>query len=225
MIGILGAMDIEIEGLRTAAPLREEKIGGHIFYTGKIGSSDVAVAKCGIGKVNAAMCCQLMISRFSPELVINTGVAGSLCGSLAIGDIVIADNVCQHDFDTTALGDEPGLLPGLDLVKIPADADAAARLCEIAASLGINYAAATVASGDCFVADAEKKRRIVDVFGAAACEMEGGAIGQVCRANGTPFAVLRALSDSANEGSCEDYPAFCRLAADRSVKILLEFLK
>ena len=76
MIGILGAMDIEIEGLRTAAPLREEKIGGHIFYTGKIGSSDVAVAKCGIGKVNAAMCCQLMISRFSPELVINTRVSG-----------------------------------------------------------------------------------------------------------------------------------------------------
>ena len=133
--------------------------------------------------------------------------------------------MCQHDFDPTALGDEPGLLPGLDLVKIPADADAAARLCEIAARLGINYAAATVASGDCFVADAEKKRRIVDVFGAAACEMEGGAIGQVCRANGTPFAVLRALSDSADEGSCEDYPAFCRLAADRSVKILLEFLK
>lgn len=225
MIGILGAMDIEIEGLRKAAPLCEKKIGGQTFYVGKIGSSEVAVAKCGIGKVNAAMGCRVMLSAFSPSLVINTGVAGSLSPTLAIGDIVIADSVCQHDFDTTALGEEPGLLPGINIVKIPADQSAVKKLCAITARLGINHTAATIASGDCFVADPEKKKRIVDIFGAAACEMEGGAIGQVCYTNGTPFAVLRALSDSADQGSCEDYPAFCRLAADRSVEILLEFLK
>lgn len=225
MIGILGAMDIEIEGLRSAADLCEKHIGAYTFYTGKIGGSEVAVAKCGIGKVNAAMGCQVLISEFAPELVINTGVAGSLAPSLAIGDIVIAESVCQHDFDTTALGEEPGLLPGLNTVQIPSDKKAAARLCDIAEKFGIKHLLAPIASGDCFVADAAKKRFIVDTFGAAAAEMEGGAIGQVCAVNNVPFAVLRALSDSADEGACDDYPSFCRLAAERSVKILLEFLK
>lgn len=226
MFGIIGAMDIEVEGLRAVAEdVREERIGGITFTTGKIHGKSVAIAKCGIGKVNAAMCAQTMILTYKPSLVINTGVAGSLTNGLSIGDIVIAEDVCQHDFDTTPVGDPLGLIPEVNLVKIPADEKAGKALAATVAGCGIRYKTGTIASGDVFVASSEKKDFIVSEFGALACEMEGASIGQVCAINETPFAVLRALSDSADEGSCEDYPAFCRLAADRSIKVLCEFIK
>lgn len=226
MIGILGAMDIEVDGLKVlATDVTEEIVSGKTFILGKIHGRDVVIAKCGIGKVNAALGAEAMILKYSPELVINTGVAGSLTRDLSIGDIVIADNVCQHDFDTSPLGDPIGLIPEVNLIKIPADNDAVCKLEGVISKLGLKSLTGTVASGDAFIASSEKKDFIVSTFNALACEMEGASIGQVCAVNGVPFAVLRALSDSADEGSCSDYPAFCKVAAENSINVISEFIK
>lgn len=226
MLGILGAMDIEVDGLKAmTTDAAECVISGRKYIKGKIHGKDVVIAKCGIGKVNAALSAEAMILEFAPDLIINTGVAGSLTGELSIGDIVIADSVCQHDFDTSALGDPIGLIPEINLIKIPADATACKKLENVISALGLKSMTGIIASGDSFVASSNKKNFIVSEFGALACEMEGASIGQVCAVNGTPFAVLRALSDSANEGSCSDYPAFCRLAAENSVNVISEFIK
>lgn len=226
MLGIIGAMDIEVEGLKKAATdVSEQVISGITFTSCKIHGKEAVIAKCGIGKVNAALCTEAMIITYNPDLIINTGVAGSLTAALAIGDIVIATDLCQHDFDTSPVGDPLGLIPEVNKIKIPADISAAERLEDVISSLGINYQKGTIASGDIFVASKEKKDFIVSEFGAAACEMEGASIGQVCTLNNTPFAVLRALSDSADEGSCDDYPAFCKMAAERSIQVITEFIK
>ncbi len=226
MIGIIGAMDIEVDGLKAAATeISEQIISGVTFTRCKLLGCDAVIAKCGIGKVNAALCTEAMIITYKPDIIINTGVAGSLSAQLAIGDIVIATDVCQHDFDTSPVGDPLGLIPEVNKIKIPADKSAVDKLSKVISTLGINYLRGTVASGDQFVASKAQKDFIVSEFGAVACEMEGASIGQVCSLNNTPFAVLRALSDSADEGSCEDYPAFCALAAERSIMVISEFIK
>lgn len=226
MLGILGAMDIEVDGLKAmATDVTEEIISGKTFVLGKIHGKDVVISKCGIGKVNAALGAEAMILKYNPDLIINTGVAGSLTRDLLIGDIVIADSVCQHDFDTSPLGDPIGLIPEVNLVKIPADKTALEKLSAVITKLGLKFKTGPVASGDAFIASSEKKDFIVSTFGALACEMEGASIGQVCAVNNTPFAVLRALSDSADEGSCEDYPTFCKIAAQNSINVISEFIK
>ncbi|MEE0944820.1 MAG: 5'-methylthioadenosine/adenosylhomocysteine nucleosidase [Clostridia bacterium] len=226
MLGILGAMDIEVDGLKAmATDVKEEIISGKTYISCKIHGKDVVISKCGIGKVNAALGAEAMILKYNPDLIINTGVAGSLTRELSIGDIVIADSVCQHDFDTSPLGDPIGLIPEVNLIKIPADITAAIKLGDVITKLGLKSKTGTVASGDAFIASSDKKKFIVSTFDALACEMEGASIGQVCRVNSVPFAVLRALSDSADEGSCEDYPTFCKLAAQNSIKVISEFIR
>ncbi len=226
MIGIIGAMDIEIDGLKSLITNKtEEIISGITFSYGKISGRDVVVAKSDTGKVNAALCAEAMILKFSPEVIVNTGVAGCLAKGLSIGEIVIADEVCQYDFDTSPLGDPVGLLPGVNLIKIPCDNKAIRTLQAAGERLGIKNQTGVIASGDRFVADTALKDFIISSFSALACEMEGASIGQICYLNNIPFAVLRALSDSADEGSCEDYPSFCRYAADCSIKVMADFIK
>ena len=183
-------------------------------------------AVCGIGKVNAAMCAQTMILHYAPDRIINTGVAGSLSPELGVGDVVIASDVVQHDLDTTAFGDPPGLIPGLNTVRMHCSDKLRSNYLRNAADkvlggTGAKAVEGVIASGDQFVADPEKKKRIVDTFGAAACEMEGGAVGQVCAANGIPFAVIRTMSDSADGGAADDYPAFAKKSAGISAKIVI----
>ncbi len=226
MIGILGAMDIEVDGLiATATDIKKKTVSGITFYECKIHGKDVVIAKCGIGKVNSALSCEAMILNFNPSLIINTGVAGSLSKTLKIGDIVLSSDVCQHDFDTSPLGDPIGLLPGVNMVKIPASKSALDGFIQAAKNLGLNHDTGTVASGDQFISSKEQKDFIVDNFGAIACEMEGGSIGQVCKQNETPFLVIRALSDSADEGAVGDYPTFAKKAAENSINLMLEYLK
>ena len=226
MIGILGAMDIEVDGLiKAATDIKKKVISGITFYECKIHGKQVVIAKCGIGKVNSAMSCEAMILAFNPSLIINTGVAGSLSKNLKIGDIVVSSDVCQHDFDTSPVGDPIGLLPGINMVKIPADNKAIEDFLKVSKKLGLNAESGLVASGDQFISSKEQKDFIVNNFSAIACEMEGGSIGQVCCQNGTPFLVLRALSDSADEGAVEDYPTFAKKAAENSINMILEYLK
>lgn len=224
MLGIIGAMDIEVEGLkRLLQDVREEKISNVNFVRGTLNGRDVVVAKCGIGKVFASICAEAMIMAYKPQAIVNIGVAGGLDNSLGIGDIVVADGVVQHDMDTTPLGEPRGYLSEIGLTKIPADEKIYKPLAEIAEKIGINCILGTIASGDVFVSNQEKKQFICDNFGAVACEMEGAAIGQVCYVNKVPFGVLRAISDGANDGASMDFPTFCKMAAENSIKIIKEF--
>ena len=225
MIGIIGAMDIEVEKIKGfLTDVREEKISGVNFVSGKFSGKDVVVAKCGVGKVFAGLCAEAMILKYSPELIINVGVAGCLDSTLKIGDIVIADSVCQHDMDTSPLGDPVGMLSDINIIKISADKKAYELFAECAKELSLPYSIGTIASGDQFVSSAEKKQFIIDNFGAKSCEMEGGAIGHVCFVNDVPFAVLRAMSDGADDGAKMDFPTFAKMAAENSTQVIKAFL-
>lgn len=226
MIGIIGAMGIEVRAL---ADLLEDKksetISGVEYMSGKIYGKDVVLAVCGIGKVFAAICAQTMILKYNPDVIINTGVAGTLSDKLSIGDIAIADSVVQHDMDTSPLGDPAGLLSGINIVKIPADKKTCEKIELCVKEIGTNYEIGTIASGDQFLASKEVKERIVGNFGAIAGEMEGGAIGHVCYVNNKPFCVLRAISDCADGSGAENYMEFLGKAAENATMIMAKFIK
>lgn len=225
MIGIIGAMDIEIDGLKAQMTEADTRvISGIEFTRGRLNGSEVVTAVCGIGKVFAALCTQTMILNYSPDCIINTGVGGSLTTELNIGSIAIADGAVEHDMDTTALGDEPGFINGLGLVKLPADPKLTQRLCKAAEALNIPYLTGTIASGDQFVSTVEAKIGIAERFGAITCEMEGAAIGHVCYVNNVPFSIVRAISDSLTDGSGMEYEKFKVLAAEMSNKLVMEVL-
>ncbi|MCI6375713.1 MAG: 5'-methylthioadenosine/adenosylhomocysteine nucleosidase [Clostridiales bacterium] len=226
MIGIIAAMNVEMESLRSHIenPV-SETIGGVTYVSGRLEGRDVVTAVCGVGKVFAALCAQAMILRYQPECIINTGVAGTLTDRLSVGDVAVSTGVVQHDMDTTPIGDPLGLISGINKVVLPADGALTVKLSACASALGIKTLPGIIASGDQFVASAERKAFIVDHFRAVACEMEGAAVGQACTVNGVPFCVLRAISDSADGSSHMDYPAFARLAAEQSVRLLLAFLR
>lgn len=224
LIGIIGAMDIEVDGIVSSmSEVEIKKISGITFYSGKIGGARAVVAKCGIGKVFAALCAQTMILTYHPDVIINSGVAGSLGGGVGVLDVVIAKSVVQHDMDTSAIGDPYGLISGINVIYIDADKDAAVSLENACNSLKYKSCQGIIASGDKFIAQDSDKAVIKERFGALACEMEGAAIGQVCYVNNTKFAILRAISDG--EGAEMDYMTFAPLAAKQSIEIIKKFVE
>lgn len=228
MIGIIGAMRIEVETIRGWMTEKQtEIIGGMEFVSGLLHGRQVVTAVCGIGKVSAAMCAQAMIMKFAPECIINTGVAGSLSPEVRIGDIAVATQLVQHDVDATPLGDAPGYLTGPDCVYLPTDPAVTAKLEAAAAAIpGVRCVRGTIASGDQFIADAAKKQRITETFdNVVACEMEGASIAQVCVCNGVPFSVVRAASDCADGSGHMDYAEFLPVAADRAAQMIDGFVK
>ena len=224
MIGIIGAMDIEVEGLISAMSDKEErKISGIVFHSGKIGGKECVVAKCGVGKVNAAVCTQTMILEYKPKCIINTGIGGAASFETKIGDVVIATAVVQHDMDTTALGDAPAMLflHNGEYDKIPCDKALSEKIISacIEPKLGI------AATGDRFIAGNDERIKLNSSFGAVVCEMEGGSIGQVCFINDVPFTILRSISDSmSDEDDSVEYMTFCKSSAEKSVAVLKKFL-
>lgn len=225
-IGIIGAMQPEVEAIIAAlTDAKKETVSGIDFYTGLLGGKRVAVAKCGIGKVFAAMCAQTMILKYSPDLIVNTGVGGALASGISTGDIVIADTLCQHDMDTSAIGDLKGLVSGINVIYFESDKRASEILLDSAKELGLNARLGRIASGDKFIASKEDKERIISDFSADACEMEGCAIAQTAFVNNTPFAVVRAISDSADGEATMDYPTFLGIASANSTKLTLALIK
>lgn len=225
-IGIIGAMDDEVRGLVSRLDgRREEIINGIKFYTGTLFGKDVVVAKCGVGKVFASMCATAMIMRYSPCLIVNTGVGGALSSELSCTDIVIATKLVQHDMDTSPLGDPVGLVSGINKVYFDADEHAAAVLMNAAIKLSLPAKRGVIASGDQFVADKATKDRIVTTFGADVCEMEGAAIAQVAYVSGTPFAVVRSISDGADGNSPMDFPTFLSIAVKSSESLTLALVE
>lgn len=225
-IGVIGAMPAEVEELISRLDSRTcEKISGIEFYAGTMFGKRVAVAKCGIGKVFAAICAEAMIMKYSPSLIVNTGVGGALSSELKPTDTVIALNACQHDMDTSPLGDPKGLVSGINKIFFDADGRAVEILKRAAGGLGIKATCGTVASGDRFVADREEKIRIAADFGAVACEMEGAAVAHCAYVNETPFALIRAISDSADGDATMDYSEFLPIAAKISTSLTLALIK
>lgn len=225
-VGVIVAMDIELENIEKAmTDVTISTVCGMKFVLGTLHGKSVAAARCGIGKVFAAICTQTMILSFEPAVIINAGVAGALSKDLTIGEIVIAKDAVQHDMDTTGLGDEPGLISGLDIVKIPTDEKVTAVLESVVRGLGIKYEVGTIATGDIFVNTKEKKRSIVELFGASACEMEGASVVQTCYVNKVPCSILRAISDGGDDNSNMDYQTFAKMAAATSARVIEEFVR
>ena len=224
MIGILGAMSVEIQGLMASLEqAKEQTVGRMRFVSGVLHDRDVVLAECGIGKVNAAACAQAMIQLYHPNLVLNVGVGGSLSSELHYAEVAVARDLVQHDVDTTALGDEYGLVSTVNMIRFPCDERAVNLIAECVRAVGSRAVVGTIASGDQFVATRERKEFIVSHFDAICCEMEGGAIAQVCYLNGTPCAVIRAISDNADEGAHEDCPQFTARAV-RQTEALMRVL-
>ncbi|MEE0968894.1 MAG: 5'-methylthioadenosine/adenosylhomocysteine nucleosidase, partial [Clostridia bacterium] len=192
-VGIIGAMKCETEALVGMLENgSSERISGVEYFIGSLKGHEVVIATCGIGKVFAAICTQTMILRYSPDIIINTGVAGTLTDRLSVCDIAVSSDVVQHDMDTSAIGDPVGLISGINIIKIPSDKALTAKVISCAEELGLHAESGTVASGDIFVAEEGRKRYIKEKFEAIACEMEGAGIGHVCYVNSLPFVVIRA---------------------------------
>ena len=225
MLGIIGAMQVEIETIVEEMENKTEKtIGGIKFYQGLLWGKEVVAAVCGVGKVFAGICAQTMILNFDVDNILNIGVGGSLTNNLNICDLGIATAVVQHDMDTTPLGDPLGLISGLDVVEIPCDEKQTELWKKAADSVKIKHFEGVIASGDCFVSTSSKKQYIRENFNGIVCEMEGGAIGQVCFLNKVPFNVIRAVSDNADGSADMDFPKFVKKAVAQSLVLLKEYM-
>lgn len=226
-IGIIGAMEIEVAEIKELMEnIAQEQISGIIYYTGKIYGKDVVVAKCGIGKVNAAVCTQAMIMKYAPDTIVNTGVAGSLSSNLDIGDLVISDYVVHHDFDVSALNEPLGYIQEIDKIHIPSTKHVIEKIYSSAKNLeNINVYVGTIASGDQFVSNQDRKNVIVNNFNAMCTEMEGAAIGHVCYLNNVDFCIVRAISDKADGSAHMDFPTFAKIAVKNSAELIKKYIK
>lgn len=227
-IGIIGAMESEVSALKETMQVNSVTTkAGMDFYEGVLEQTPVVVVQSGIGKVNAAMCVQILADLFDITHVMNTGVAGSLNAKLNIGDILVSEKAIQHDMDVTIFGYAPGQVPGTksrDFIADPAMADAALTACG-QVNPDVTTIKGCVVSGDQFISSAEVKDRLIREFHGDCAEMEGASIAQAATLNGLPFVVIRAISDKADGSAEMDYPTFEKQAAEHCAKMVVEFVK
>jgi len=222
-IGIIGAMDLEVETLKShMQDVKITKKAAMEFFEGTLNGTAVVIVKCGIGKVNAGICVQILSDLFGITHIINTGVAGSLQAQIDIGDIVVSTDALYHDMDVTALGYPLGQIPQIDTFAFKADdrlAALAKSTCE-EVNPDIHVFTGRVVSGDQFIAGKEIKEKIIANFHASCTEMEGAAIAHAAYLNGIPFVIIRAISDKADDSAEMDYPTFEKKAAEHSAKLV-----
>ena len=227
MIGIIGAMDSEVNSLFSKMSAKEKiQYNNLVFYKGKLLNKDVVIVKCGIGKVNAALCTQLLILKFKVSAVINTGIAGATGDGLKIYDFVVSSEVVYHDFDTVFFGYKPGQVPGMP-ENFKADAALVDTALEAFSKTDLakehKIKKGLIASGDQFIAGGERKKIIVNTFHPSCVEMEGCAIAHACYANNIPFVIIRCMSDCADENTHESYSE--DTASELSSKFLIEVIR
>ena len=226
-LGIIGAMQVEVEILLANMQNKETKtMAGSTFYEGTLEGLPCVVVQCGVGKVNAAMCAQILCSCYGVTHLVNTGIAGSLCADLDIGDLLVSTDAMYHDCDCYHFGYPYGKVPGMDVIAFPADR----KLQELAfaAAEEVNPGhtkRGRVASGDQFVADKALKEKIIANTQGLCTEMEGAAIAQTAYRNEIPFVILRAISDKADDSAEMDYPTFERIAAHRCAEVVTKLAK
>lgn len=227
MIGIIGAMEEEVAALKEAMDIEEIKeIASMTFCKGVLCGKDVIVVRSGVGKVNAAICAQILAGNFHVDTLINTGIAGSLDARIDIGDMVISADAVHHDMDASAFGDPVGQVPRMDTFTFPADEKLAALAKKVNEEVNpeIKTFIGRVATGDQFVASQEVKDRIVNNFQALCTEMEGVGIAHAAYLNKIPYVIIRAISDKADNSAEMDYPTFEKQAIAHSVKLVTNLL-
>jgi adenosylhomocysteine nucleosidase len=227
MLGIIGAMDEEVDKIKERmTDISVKKKASMEFCQGSLEGREVVVVRSGIGKVNAAICAQILADDYKVDGIVNTGIAGSLRPEINIGDIVISTDAVQHDMDAVAFGYPIGQIPRMDTLAFPADERLsllAERSCrKVLPELGVFRG--RIASGDEFVAKKERKDAILQEFDAYCCEMEGAAIAQAAYLNQIPFVIIRAISDKADDSAHMDYPAFEAMAIENSVQLMMEMV-
>ncbi len=227
-IGIIGAMDEEVSKIKDCLEhMQVTTIAAMDFYEGSLNGINVVIVRSGIGKVNAAICTQILIDKFNVTAIINTGIAGSLKNEINIGDIVLSTDAIQHDVDAAAFGYELGVIPRMDT----SDFKASQELITIAEQScknilkHVNVFCGRILSGDQFISDKEKKDWLTNTFAGYCTEMEGAAIAQTAYLNQIPFLIIRAISDKADDSAHMDYPEFETMAIENSVLLLKEMLK
>lgn len=226
-VGVICAMAVEVEGLKEKmSDKKDHTFAGMVFTEGLINQTKVVAVECGVGKVNAAMCAQIIIDKFNPQVVINSGVAGSVSTELEIGDTVVATCVVQHDMNSSALGDPVGemSLGEEKLIYIPCSKEIAEKLEAAALKENCKVKKGVIASGDLFVSSLQQRLKIAHRFNALACEMEGAAIGHVCYRNNVPFCVFRAISDDLSQNEGVDFMTFCKMASEKSINVINTFI-
>lgn len=226
ILGIIGAMSEELEILLKDMKLEEKKtVGNMTFNKGVLWNQEVVAIVCGIGKVNAALCTQILISEFKANKIINVGVAGGIGKEIYPGDVVIGDSLVEHDMDCSVFGDALGQVPRMDTFDFKADkelVDLAEKACEKVG--GFKTFTGRIVSGDQFIASVDKIHWLEDNFKALSCEMEGASIAHACYVNNVPFVVIRSISDNANNGAHMDFEKFTPIAVKNSTAILKEMI-
>ena len=227
-IGIIGAMEVEVAALKKDMKVeRTLNKAGMEFLEGELEGCSAVVVRSGIGKVNAAVCTQILADEFGVDAVINTGIAGSLKAEINIGDIVLSTDVLHHDMDAAGFGYPLGQIPQMDVFSFAADEEMrkiAKEVCQ-AVNPDIQVFEGRIVSGDQFISDKAVKNRISENFGGYCTEMEGAAIAQTAFLNSIPFVIIRAISDKADDSATMDYPAFEKQAVEHSVRLTKGFLK
>ena len=227
-IGIIGAMELEVEELKAAMTVSKiEKKANMEFYEGTLNDASVVIVRSGVGKVNAALCTQILADMFEVTHIINTGVAGSLNPKLDIGDILISKDALHHDVDVTIFGYKPGEVPQLGLREFPADerlAKLAKEACE-KVNPDIHACLGRVVSGDQFISGNEIKEKLIREYQGDCAEMEGASIAHGAYLNNIPFVIIRAISDKADNSAEMDYPVFEAAAAKHSAALVKELVQ
>ncbi len=220
-LGIIGAMQEEVETLLALMENKKElHKAGSTFYEGILEDLPAVIVQCGVGKVNAAMCTQVLCDLFDVTHLVNTGIAGSLSAELDIGDLVVSRDAMYHDVDAVHFGYPFGKVPGMDVISFPADDTLVNYAFDAAETVNPGHTRiGRVATGDQFVAVKEVKERIIANTQGLCTEMEGAAIAQTAYRNGIPFVILRAISDKADDSAEMDYPTFERIAAHRCAEV------
>ncbi len=222
-LGIIGAMDVEVALLKeNMTNVTAAKHAWSDCFEGQLCGVDAVVVQCGVGKVNAALCAQILCNVYGVTHLVNTGIAGSLCADLDIGDLVVSRDAIYHDFDITYWGRAIGEVPGMGVTAFPADE--MMMQTAFAAAEGVNPGhtrIGRIASGDQFVCNKEKKEKIIADTKAICTEMEGAAIAHTAYRNGVPFVILRAISDKADDSAEMDYPTFEAIAAKRCAQVTM----
>ena len=223
MIGIIGAMEDEVAQLKKSMEIEETtEVASLSFCRGKLSGREVVVVRSGIGKVNAAICTQILVDQFHVDVIINTGIVGSLDAEIDIGDIVISTDAVEHDMDASIFGDPIGQIPQMDTFSFPADESLVKLAKEVneKANPDVHTWIGRVVSGDQFVSSGEKKEQLIRVFDAKCTEMEGAAIAHAAYLNKISCVIIRAISDKADNSAVVDYPAFEAAAIRHSVRLI-----
>lgn len=227
-IGIIGAMELEVEELKSKIQnVKINKKAGMEFYEGILNGAQVVVVRSGIGKVNAALCVQILADIFEVTHVINTGVAGSLNAKLDIGDILVSKDALHHDIDVQVFGYRLGEVPQMGLREFPADECLVTLALESCTRVNsdIHALAGRVVSGDQFISDKAVKEHLISEFQGDCVEMEGASIAHGAYLNQIPFVIIRAISDKADDSAEMDYPAFERAAAKHSALLVEDMVQ